>query len=269
MFSRGNATSGAPICSGISALAKPANSGVANSSSMIVPCIVNSWLYCSGLSHDLQAGLDQLGADQQGQQPAEHEEDERGDEVQVADDLVVGGGDPLDDGLAGRQLARARRLAQDGGRLGGEDRPSVAAPCCGCRRWARTAAAAARAAPGSGCCRAAPIVARRPAAGPCAASYSALRDDLDLEQHLRVVGAAELGALALEGAGLGRDDLEPVDLARDHVHLLQERGHPEGVDDVARGQDELDPLVDRQVQGREASSATPGLPVSSACVPVS
>ena len=29
-----------------------------------------------------------------------------------------------------------------------------------------------------------------------------LRDDLDLEQHLRVVGAAELGALALEGADL-------------------------------------------------------------------
>ena len=50
MFSRGNATSGAPICSGMIALANPANSGVANSSSMIVPCIVNSWLYCSGLS---------------------------------------------------------------------------------------------------------------------------------------------------------------------------------------------------------------------------
>ena len=28
--------------------AKAKNSGVANSSSMIVPCIVNSWLYCSG-----------------------------------------------------------------------------------------------------------------------------------------------------------------------------------------------------------------------------
>ena len=27
--------------------AKPANSGVANISNMIVPCIVNSWLYCS------------------------------------------------------------------------------------------------------------------------------------------------------------------------------------------------------------------------------
>lgn len=46
-FRRGNATSGAPICSGRSALANPANSGVANISSMIVPCIVNSWLYCS------------------------------------------------------------------------------------------------------------------------------------------------------------------------------------------------------------------------------
>ena len=51
MFSRGNATSGAPICSGMSALANPANSGVANSSSMIVPCMVNSWLYCSLVTH--------------------------------------------------------------------------------------------------------------------------------------------------------------------------------------------------------------------------
>ncbi len=50
MLRRGNATSGAPICSGITALAKPAKSGVAKSSSMIVPCIVKSWLYCSGLS---------------------------------------------------------------------------------------------------------------------------------------------------------------------------------------------------------------------------
>ena len=56
MFSRGNATSGAPICSGMSALAKPANSGVANSSSMIVPCMVNSWLNCSGLSTTCRPG---------------------------------------------------------------------------------------------------------------------------------------------------------------------------------------------------------------------
>ncbi len=46
MLSRGKATSGAPICSGISSLANPAKLGVANSSSMIVPCIVNAWLNC-------------------------------------------------------------------------------------------------------------------------------------------------------------------------------------------------------------------------------
>ncbi len=46
-FSRGKATSGAPICSGMMTLVKPANSGVANISSITVPCIVNSWLYCS------------------------------------------------------------------------------------------------------------------------------------------------------------------------------------------------------------------------------
>ncbi len=47
MFSRGNATSGAPICSGMIQFANPANSGVANISNMIVPCIVNAWLNCS------------------------------------------------------------------------------------------------------------------------------------------------------------------------------------------------------------------------------
>ena len=47
-FSRGKATSGEPICSGSTRLANAKTSGVANSSSMIVPCMVNSWLYCSG-----------------------------------------------------------------------------------------------------------------------------------------------------------------------------------------------------------------------------
>ncbi len=46
MFSRGNATSGAPICNGMISFANPTNSGVANSSSMIAPCMVNSSLYC-------------------------------------------------------------------------------------------------------------------------------------------------------------------------------------------------------------------------------
>jgi hypothetical protein len=51
MLSRGKATSGEPICSGMMTLAKPTNSGVANSSNMIVPCMVNSWLYCSPLKN--------------------------------------------------------------------------------------------------------------------------------------------------------------------------------------------------------------------------
>ena len=44
MFRRGKATSGAPICNGMIALPKPKNNGVANINSMIVPCIVKSWL---------------------------------------------------------------------------------------------------------------------------------------------------------------------------------------------------------------------------------
>ncbi len=47
MFSRGKATSGAPICSGMTTLPKPTNSGVAKRKSMIVPCMVNIWLYCA------------------------------------------------------------------------------------------------------------------------------------------------------------------------------------------------------------------------------
>jgi hypothetical protein len=57
MLSRGNATSGAPSCSGMMAFAKAAKSGVAKSSSMIVPCIVNIWLYWSGLSTTWSPGV--------------------------------------------------------------------------------------------------------------------------------------------------------------------------------------------------------------------
>ena len=51
MLSRGKATSGEPICSGMITLANPAKSGVAKSSNMIDPCMVNSWLYCSWLKN--------------------------------------------------------------------------------------------------------------------------------------------------------------------------------------------------------------------------
>jgi hypothetical protein len=45
---RGNATSGEPICSGMTRLANAKTMGVAKKSSITVPCIVMSWLYCSG-----------------------------------------------------------------------------------------------------------------------------------------------------------------------------------------------------------------------------
>ncbi len=47
MFSRGNATSGAPIWSGMIQFAKPEKIGVANMNSITVPCIVKAWLNCS------------------------------------------------------------------------------------------------------------------------------------------------------------------------------------------------------------------------------
>ena len=46
-------------------------------------------------------------------------------------------------------------------------------------------------------------------------------DDLDVEQHVGVVGAAELGALALEGSLLGGNDLELVDPAGDDVDFCR------------------------------------------------
>jgi hypothetical protein len=46
-FNRGNDTSGAPTCSGTTKLANANTIGVAKNSSIIVPCIVNSSLYCS------------------------------------------------------------------------------------------------------------------------------------------------------------------------------------------------------------------------------
>ena len=62
LFMRANAMSGAPICSGIIQFAKPTNAGMIAPNTMIRPCMVVSWLKNSG-SHELQAGLEQLGAD--------------------------------------------------------------------------------------------------------------------------------------------------------------------------------------------------------------
>jgi hypothetical protein len=58
-----------------------------------------------GVVHDLQARGHELGPDHQGHEATDDEEDERGDEVEVADHLVVGGRHPLDDGRAGSEAA--------------------------------------------------------------------------------------------------------------------------------------------------------------------
>src|SRR5665647_1591893 len=76
--------------------------------------------------------------------------------------------------------------------------------------------------------------------------------DLDLEEHVRVVFPAQLGALALKDADLGGNDLEPVDLARYDVELAQELRHPEGVADISGGKDELHPPVHGKVERQQS-----------------
>ena len=48
LFIRGIAISGAPICKGISQLARPTNAGITPPKIIIKPCIVTSWLYLIG-----------------------------------------------------------------------------------------------------------------------------------------------------------------------------------------------------------------------------
>ena len=48
LFILGNAISGAPICIGISQLAKPTNAGITAPNIIISPCMVTSWLYLIG-----------------------------------------------------------------------------------------------------------------------------------------------------------------------------------------------------------------------------
>ena len=184
---------------------------------------------------DLHAGLEQLGADEQRHHAAEAEEDERRDQVQVPDRLVVGGGDPVDDdaSLATSVLTGASRIAG-------------AIECKLPRRSPYLVSAAGRVA----------VVLFTELAGvPVLAQLVHVRlvlrlgDDLHAEQHFGVVLAAELGALAVVGALPGGRQPDVVGLAGNHVPLVQEVRDPERVDDVARVELELDRLVDRQVQG--------------------
>ncbi len=84
-----------------------------------------------GADHDLQAWGPQFGPDQQREQPTDHEEGERGDEVKVADHLVVGRRDPPDHGLTGRPTTCCRGGPQGHARVqaGHHLLPSVGRRC--------------------------------------------------------------------------------------------------------------------------------------------
>ena len=85
---------------------------------MIVPCMVNSWLYCS-FDKKLQTRRGQFGAHQQRHQAADEEHAEAGNDVHDADHLVIGGGDQLVDEGALRarpgRVRAARRQRRDRG----------------------------------------------------------------------------------------------------------------------------------------------------------
>ena len=69
------------------------------------------------------------------------------------------------------------------------------------------------------------------------------------ERHLRVLPAAELGALAaIARPARSACEAQLVHPARDHVDLAGERRHPEAVDDVAAVQAEHDRAAGRQMR---------------------
>ena len=88
--------SGAPIIIGICQFAKPTAAGMIAPKIMMRPCSVVIELKNSGCD-DLQAGLEQLGADRQRHHAADEEHREREPQVQRADVLVVGRRDPAHD----------------------------------------------------------------------------------------------------------------------------------------------------------------------------
>ena len=74
---------------------------------IVVPCIVNSWLKVSG-PRNVVARPEQLQADQQGLAAADDQEDHGHQDVHDADLLVIDGGHPVvEHGRPGRR----RRLA--------------------------------------------------------------------------------------------------------------------------------------------------------------
>ncbi len=96
LFRRAKAMSGAPIIIGICQFAKPTKAGMIAPNTMIRPCMVVNWLKKSGLTNWMP-GWNSSSADRHRHRAAHHEHDEAEPQVQRADVLVVGGGDPAHD----------------------------------------------------------------------------------------------------------------------------------------------------------------------------
>src|SRR3954447_7879314 len=248
MLSRGKATSGAPICSGMIALAHPAKAGVAKSSSMIRPCIVKSWLYCSLVCTTCRPGENSSALMISAMRPASMKkpiEEIRyrcpivlwsvvmSHRVMVEPLRVVTGA-----AWACSSVTNAAVMSLAPGAVDAVGRAAGDGP--GARR--RVAAAE--------------VGVERPDVALAAQLLDVgvelgLRNHPDVEEHLGVVLAAELGALALVGPDLLGHDLELVPHPRDDVQLVEEGGDPERVDDVPRRQLELHAPPDRQVERRQ------------------
>ena len=61
---------------------------------MVVPCSVNSWLYCSG-ERKVDSGLAKLNANQQHFKAADQQEHERRGDIHQTDLFMIGGDDPF------------------------------------------------------------------------------------------------------------------------------------------------------------------------------
>ena len=72
----------------------PIRIGMPTKKTIVVPCIVNSWLNVSGPRKSLR-GTEQLPAHQQRLDAADHQEDQAMQDVHDADLLVIDGGHPV------------------------------------------------------------------------------------------------------------------------------------------------------------------------------
>ena len=261
--------------------------------------MVKTWLYVSGPTSVLP-GHRKLRADDQPEDAAEHEEQERGPEVEQPDARVVHVGDrsPASRrlphrlqaaqfvggareriGTAHRRLARyavrASRVSPSRWRYDGIRLPGLRTMTVGDPRAQRGRIVGERARRQGAAARHVGEVgakaAERPRAADGVAAAAALHVERvespralgrgrrprrrglgeeprgerlgrvhdDDERHLRVLGAAVLGALPPVHPGSVRAKGQSIDAARDHVDLAAEARDPEAVDDVGRGQDEV------------------------------